>query len=180
MIDGAAKTVKNEMENLEDKAKETFDIVKNEGEELANQTAGTFDENLGNTTPGTFETVKDELKNKFGQLGDKATVYKEKVSDNLSTVAEKVHEKSDTAQNYLDQKADSINEIAHQTIGKANEIGHRAAEALTTSSDYVRNFDFEETRGQIKTSIQQRPELSIAIAGIFGLMLGMLIGRRTR
>jgi ElaB/YqjD/DUF883 family membrane-anchored ribosome-binding protein len=171
MIDGAAKTVKNESENFEEKAEETFDLVKDEGEDLTNTAA---------TAAGTFETVKDELKNKFGQLGDKATVYKEKVSDNLLTAAEKVHEKSDTAQTYLDQKADSVNEFAHQTIGKANEFGHRAAEALNTSSDYVRNFDFEETRGQLKTSIQKRPEVSIAIAGIFGLMLGLLIGKRAR
>lgn len=159
--DGAVKLAKTETEGFTDKAAQTF------------------------------ETVKDELKTKITQIEDKAAVYKEKVSDNLLGAAEKVHEKSDTAQNYLDQKADkindfthqkadSINDLAHQTIGKANEIGHRAAEALNTSSDYVRNFDFEEARTQVRTTIQQKPAVSIAIAGIFGLMIGLLIGRRAR
>lgn len=140
---------------------------------------------------GTLNLVKDDLKTKFTKIEDKANVYKEKVSDNLLGVAQKVHEKSDTTSTYLDQKvdsinefthakADTINEFAHHTIEKANHIGHRAADALSSSSDYLRNFDFEEARGQIKTTIQQKPELSLAVAGIFGLMLGLMIGRRAR
>ena len=140
---------------------------------------------------GTLNLVKDDLKTKFGAIEEKANVYKEKVSDNLSGAAEKVHARSDTAQEYLNQKADiitefahqkadTINDLAHTTIGKANELGHRAADALSSSSDYLRNFDFEEARGQIKTTIRQKPELSLAVAGIFGLMLGLMIGRRAR
>ena len=140
---------------------------------------------------GTLNLVKDDLKTKFSQIEDKANVVKEKVSENLLGAAQKVHEKSDTASTFLDQKvdsinefthtkADSINEFAHQTIEKANHLGHRAADALGTSSEYLRNFDFEEARGQIKTTIQKKPELSLAVAGIFGLMLGLMIGRRAR
>jgi ElaB/YqjD/DUF883 family membrane-anchored ribosome-binding protein len=151
-----------------------------------NKTAHTADQ-----PAGTLELVKDELKTKFSQLEDKAAVYKEKVSDNLLGAAETVHEKSDSAQDYLNQKADnlvefthqkadSVNEFAHQTIGKANHLGHRAAEALNTSSDYVRNFDFEDARTQLQRTIQQKPELSIAIAGIFGFAIGLLISRRAR
>jgi ElaB/YqjD/DUF883 family membrane-anchored ribosome-binding protein len=161
--DAAVKPVKDDLELIADEAIETTEAA------VENTEAA-----------GTLNLVKEELKNKFSQFEDKANIYKEKVSDNLSGAAGKVHEKSDTAQEYLNQKADSVNDFAHQTIGKANELGHRAAEALNTSSDYVRNFDLEEAGTRIKTTVQQRPEISIAVAGIFGLMLGLLIGRRVR
>ena len=103
--------------------------------------------------------------------------YEEKISDNVAGAAEKVDQKSNTAQVFLGDKADVINEYAYKTIEKANEIGHRAADVLAVSSNYVKNFDFAEARQQVTTTIKNKPELSIAVAGIFGLLIGLLIGR---
>ena len=134
--------------------------------------------NVENKTENAVNKVKQEVQEKVQRIGETASNYKEKVSDNLAGAADKFHEKSDTAQGFLSDKADVINEYAHHTIEKANQIGHKAADALATSSDYVKNFDISETRQQVKASIKDKPELSIAIAGIFGLLIGLLIGRK--
>lgn len=120
----------------------------------------------------TTESYKERIAEKLGEV-------KTKVSDNLSVAAEKVHARSDAAQDFLFEKSDKVNTYAHQTIEKANHLGHKAADALDVSSGYVRNFDLAETRQQVMDTIKQRPEVSIAVAGVFGLLIGLLIGRST-
>ncbi len=126
----------------------------------------------------TIDKVKQGIQTKVDQLGETTNNYKEKVSDNLSSASEKVHHGSDTAHGFLNDKADVINDYAHQTIEKANEIGHRAADVLANSSDYIKNFDVAETRRQVKDTIKEKPELSIAVAAVFGLLIGLLISRK--
>ena len=130
-------------------------------------------EAMGDSIDGSAETLKEQFSEKIG-------AFKEKVSDNLSGIAEKVHERSDTAQDYLIEKSDKVNSYAHNTIEAANQFGHRAADALDASSGYVRNFDLAETRQQVMDTIKQRPEVSIAVAGVFGLLIGLLIGRSSK
>jgi ElaB/YqjD/DUF883 family membrane-anchored ribosome-binding protein len=114
---------------------------------------------------------------------------KEKVSDNISDVAEKLHEKSDETQGILSEKVYTAEDILHrktneagdftqQTILKANRLGHRAADALNNSSDYIRNFDAAKAKDSVKRSFREKPEISIAIAGTFGLLIGLIIGSR--
>lgn len=134
--------------------------------------------NVSDKTENTIDKLKKEVQAKAEQFGETAGNYKEKVSDNLAGAADKIHAKSDTAQGFLSDKADIINEYAQNTIEKVNQIGHRAADALSNSSEYVKNFDISETRQQVKNSIKDKPELSIAIAGVFGLLIGLLIGRK--
>lgn len=143
-----------------------------DAKDLKNETADKVENRI--------EKLKQGVQQKAEQLSEKTSEYKAKVSENLSGAADKFHESSDTAQGFLDDKADVINEYAHQTIEKANEIGHRAAGVLANSSEYIKNFDVAETRQQVKKSIKQKPELSLAIVGIFGLIIGLLIGRSSK
>lgn len=128
---------------------------------------------ISDSMDNSAETIKEQFSEKVG-------AFKEKVSENLSGIAEKVHERSDTAQDYLLEKSDKVNAYAHQTIETANQFGHRAADALDASSGYVKNFDLAETRQNVMESIRQRPEVSIAVAGVFGLLIGLLIGRSSK
>lgn len=130
-------------------------------------------ESLAETVDGSAESLKEQFSEKIG-------AFKEKVSDNLSGIAGKVHDGSDTAQDFLIDKTDKVNTYAHHTIEAANHLGHRAADALDASSGYVRNFDLAETRQQVMATIKQRPEVSIAVAGVFGLLIGLLIGRSSK
>jgi len=98
----------------------------------------------------TINKVKAQASNKAEQISETTAAYKAKVSDNLSGAAEKV-----------------------------NQISHRAGDALNASSEYVKNFDLAETTQQVKKTIKQKPGFSLVIAGIFGLLIGLLIGRRT-
>ena len=133
----------------------------------------------------------EDSNDKVENLKNKADEVKEKVTNNLSGAADKVHTRVDSAQEFLDEKTDKAgelakqaaakaNEYAHQTIDKANQIGQKAATAISSSSDYIRNFDLEETKQQVKESFKEKPELTVAIAGIFGLLIGLLIGRKSK
>lgn len=126
----------------------------------------------------TVENVSDSAENFKDKVVQKVGETKEKVTGNLSTVADKFHEKSDVAQEFLGTGADNLNEFAHQAIGKVNEFGHKAADALSNSSEYLNNFDYEKTKQQVVGTIKEKPQVGFAIAGIFGLLIGLLIGRR--
>ena len=127
-------------------------------------------ENMENVSEPT-ENFKDKMAQKVGET-------KEKVTGNLSNLANKLHESSDSAQEFLDVRTDSFNEYAHQAIGKANQFGHRAADALNVSTDYINNFDFDKTKQQVVETIKEKPQIGLAIAGLFGLIIGLLLGRR--
>lgn len=126
-----------------------------------------------------FNSAKETTENLKEKVVQKASETKEKVTGNLSTAADKVHEKSDSAQNFLDSRADTLNDYAHQAIGKANKFGHRAAEALSNSSDYINNFDYEKTKHQVVKTVKDKPQIGLAIAGIFGLLIGLIVGRKS-
>lgn len=128
-------------------------------------------------TNNTVQNLKETAQAKIEQVGNKAEDYKGKVSESVSGVAGKVHEKSDTAQEYLGTKAEKLNEFAHTAMGKVNRYGHKAADALDNSSVYLKNLDFAEAAQNLKTGIKQRPGTGIVIAGIFGLLIGLMIGK---
>lgn len=107
------------------------------------------------------------------------STVKESVATGLATAAERVHERADTTEEYLNSKADKVHEIAQHTFERVNKAGHRTADMLAATSGYVKDLDLREKRQQLKSTISDRPELSIAIAGIFGLAIGLLLGRRT-
>jgi ElaB/YqjD/DUF883 family membrane-anchored ribosome-binding protein len=123
------------------------------------------------------EPIENIVESSTEVLSDKLGAVKLKLSDNLSVAAEKVHQTSDVAQDFLFDKSDKVNTFAHSTIEKASHLGHRAADALDASSGYVREFDMAEKRDQVLGTIRERPEISLAIAGAFGLAIGLLVGR---
>lgn len=117
----------------------------------------------------------EDFKEKIAQ---KVVETRVKLTENLSNAANKVHEKSDTALEFLDGSADNLNKYAHQAINKANQFGHRAADAINTSSEYLNNFDYNQTKQQVVKTVKDKPQIGFAIAGLFGLIIGLLIGRK--
>lgn len=128
------------------------------------------DKNLSNSA----EIDGDKIK----QVENKTTEIKEKVSKDLLGASDKLHEKSDSAQEFLDAKTNQATEYAHETINKVNELGHRAADALGSTSEYVRNIDLNEARERVKQTIKSKPEIGIVAAGVIGFFIGLLIGKR--
>ncbi len=113
----------------------------------------------------------------------------EKAADGLSHVAGRIHDRSDTAKDYLGEKVTNIeefvgektNEIADSSRKKletASTLGHRAAEFLDKSSESIRNADLEEAKDRMMTTLRERPEIGIAVAGAFGMLIGYLLGKR--
>lgn len=125
------------------------------------------------------KNLKSQAQDKIEAVGSNIEALRDKVSTNLSGVAEAVHTKADTAQEFLDNKTDKFSDYAHQAIGVANTYGHRAAGALETSSEYVKKIDINETGQQLKNTLQ-KPQVGLAVAGILGIFVGLLIGKVTR
>ena len=117
------------------------------------------------------DNFKEKIVQKVGET-------KGKVTENLSNAASKVHEKSDTALEFLDSGADNLNKYAHQAIEKANQFGHRAADAINNSSEYINNFDYNKSKQQVVKTVKDNPQIGFAIAGLFGLIIGLFIGRK--
>ncbi len=122
---------------------------------------------------------------------DKAANLKFKLADNLSSAASSVHDKSDTvktaadsgidrAKDVMESGIEKANDLAHSAVAKANSLGHKTASAMESTSDYVKDFDIVEVRNELRAKVAARPEVSIAVAGFFGLAIGLLIGNRFR
>ena len=133
-----------------------------------------------NQTEQTFGKIREKVGETVNTLQEKTQVVKESVSGNLLNVADKVHQRSDTTQEFLDKKTDELNALAHRTIEKANDLAHKAGDVLNSSSEFIKNFDIEETRKQVKTTVQENPGTSLVVAGVFGLLIGLLIGRNNK
>ncbi len=134
-------------------------------------------ETIGFAGNQTIGSVKETIGSQVAVIKEKANLAQQKVSENLAAAAEVVHQKSDATQEALDYKTDKINEFAHNAIEKVNEFGHRAGDALVTSSDLVRKFDLAQSASQLKVKIKENPGISLSLVGIFGLALGLMIGR---
>lgn len=149
----------------------------NVGTKTVNEDGSTEMSGIINKVGETASKIQEQVKAKTEQFGETAGKAKEKVSDNLANAAGTVHTKADTAQEVLDKSADVINEYAHQAINKVNEYGHRTADALESSSEYLKNFDYEETKEQVIETLREKPQIGFALAGILGLIIGLLLGR---
>ena len=98
--------------------------------------------------------------------------------------AEKAHDLTQRAvdRTYdLTQSAiDKSQELGQTAVGAIGTAGHYVADAVSSTSNYVKDFEFAEAKKQIRESIVERPGVSVAIAGIFGLLIGLSLGRRSR
>lgn len=127
--------------------------------------------------------IKENIEEAIHNIADKKETKVDKrenenLSAELTQASDKIHKETDAAEGFLSDKAEIINEYAQQTIEKVNQIGQRTVEALANSSDFVRKFDISDARQQVKKTIKNKPELSIAVAGVFGLLVGLLIRRK--
>lgn len=109
---------------------------------------------------------------------EKANTLKDKVTDNISNIADKLHQGADSGKTFLNDRAEKVNTLAHQALDRATDIGHRAADAVGNSSEYVKNFDLEETKESIKAAVKEKPEILLITVGILGLAVGYLLGKK--
>lgn len=128
-----------------------------------------------------MDRESEKLANNVRETADEA---KSKVSEAISTGGEAVQKAKESTQKFVSEKADQIGTYAHQVYDKAydkaGQLGNRASEAISNSADYVRNLDVEKARDAVKNTVQEKPELSIVIAAMTGLVIGLIIGRTGR
>lgn len=99
------------------------------------------------------------------QGSDKSTGFenvKNTIADTLHKVAEAVGAKT------ADQDVQS---------GLA-QYGKQATRWLDQSSEYVRQFDYEQADARVREYVRQSPERSLLIAGAIGLIIGAILRRR--
>lgn len=135
--------------------------------------------------PNTNEAAKKAVDNKGNETSNNAqnkmTETKNTAADTASDASGSIQKAAETAQSFVSDKAQQINDYAQQAYGKAyetaNKLGSRATDAFNTSAEYVKNIDVEKARESVKTAVKEKPELSIAIAALTGLVIGLIIGR---
>ncbi|REJ77604.1 MAG: hypothetical protein DWQ47_14630 [Acidobacteria bacterium] len=114
---------------------------------------------------------------------------KDNAADKLSDAAEFIDRQADSTHEYLDGKTDRIEENARERItdaadaargalGRGRDAGHAAADRIRSTSDLVRETDLDEVRQNAADRIRNNPGLVVASAGMAGLIIGLLIGRR--
>ncbi len=122
---------------------------------------------------------------------NKMEKVQEKASGKLFNAAGVVHNKTDEAQEFLAEKLANtedvlrkktyeVSDYTQQNLEQANKLGHRAADLIENSSEYIKDFDARETKEKLVKTIKNNPEIGIAIAGVFGLLVGYLAGRKSK
>ncbi len=135
------------------------------------------------------QTATKEAKDKLKSIETSVEKGQEKVAEKLSKTADALHEKADNVQEFLTDKTvgaeDSLrqktyeaSDAAQQTLEKANKLGHKTADAIERSSEYVRDFDAREARDKAIKAMKNRPQLMLTAAGLIGIAIGYLVGRR--
>ena len=128
--------------------------------------------------------IKENGKNSISDIAARANhsinkaraLNKKTVSVNQSDTAEKNHRKSETSQ---ESSTSRSNANDGKTGGKIDQSAAWTANVVDASSEYIKNFDLAKTTQKVKKTIKQNPGFSFAIAGIFGLFIGLMVGRRT-
>ena len=127
------------------------------------------------------DKVENKTEETLSNVQDKVEAVKGQASDAISAGGAAVQRAKETAQNFVSDKADQISSYANQAYDKASEtatkLGSKASEAISSSADYVKNIDVDKARETVKTAVQDKPELSIVIAALTGLVIGLIIGR---
>lgn len=127
----------------------------------------------------TADNAADTAQNIVGDASGTAATMKRSVADSLSTAGEKLHTRADSTKSYLETGAEKVHDAALSSIEKANRAGHYAADAISGASEYIRETDLKKAGQDLRQTVTRKPELSLAIAGLFGLALGLLLGRRS-
>lgn len=107
-------------------------------------------------------------------------IIKGKFSDSVSNINASVEKGVEELKSNLSDKTERLTEMAQQTLEKANNLGSRASDAVKDSASYVRSLDFEQAGAAVKKVMKEQPGLSIAIAGVAGLIVGLIVARRLK
>lgn len=80
----------------------------------------------------------------------------------------------------LQNAADALGEKAaeHGTQGGMAQYAKQASGWLDQSSRCVRQFDYEQADAKVREAFRQNPGRSLVIAGLVGLVIGAIWGRR--
>lgn len=101
---------------------------------------------------------------------DRRSADKSSTSENIKTaIADKMHKVSAA----VGERA--ANQDAQSAMA---QYGKQAAEVLDESADYIEQFDYEQADAKVREYVRQNPGLTLLIAGVTGLIIGVISRRR--
>jgi len=76
--------------------------------------------------------------------------------------------------------AEALSEKATGQVAQCGiaHYGKQASEWLDQSSEYVRQFDYEQADAGVREYVRQSPGRSLLLAGAIGLIIGAILRRR--
>lgn len=122
--------------------------------------------------------AKEKVEGNLDLATQKTEDLKGRVSNNISNIADKIHHGADSGKAFLDERVEKTNVLAHQALDKASQIGHQAADAISSSSEYIKNFDLENAKDSVKTAIKDKPEALVLAVGIIAFAVGYMVGKK--
>lgn len=132
---------------------------------------------------------KEKNKESEGQITKRAEQARDSAAESVGGTAGAVRKRTDSAHEYLNEQTEAIEETfkdktekaadaARELLGKSRDAGHNAADRLDSASEYLRDVDLEDFKHRTAERVRENPGLVIASAGIAGLLIGYLLGRK--
>ncbi len=123
-------------------------------------------------TPQGTKSFVDKTTETVDTLGatisDAATQVKDKANDLGRTAAKKLEDSRHAAVRGLDSTASAL----HQGGEKVTGMAHGAADALTSTADYLRNHDAKSMLADIGKAVKNNPGPALLAAGVLGFLMG--------
>ncbi|QQS40991.1 MAG: hypothetical protein IPM63_16730 [Acidobacteriota bacterium] len=110
-------------------------------------------------------------------------------AEGVGGAAGAVRKRTDSAHDYLSEQTEAIEETfkekteeaadaARELLERSRQAGYGAADRIDSASDYLRDVDLNEVRQRAAERVRENPAIVIASAGIAGLLIGYLLGRK--
>ena len=113
------------------------------------------------------------------RVGNRANAIKDSMSDMARTATQTADEGRQTVADRLGSAASAVRDRADQLPGgpKVQQFAHAAAEQLSTTADYMRNNDAKRMLADVERVVKNNPGPSLAIAAVFGFLIGRSLTR---
>ncbi|MCO6512255.1 MAG: hypothetical protein J5I65_15840 [Aridibacter famidurans] len=100
-----------------------------------------------------------------------------------------VRKRTDSAHDYLSEQTAAIEETfkekteeaadaARELLDRSRQAGYNAADRIDSASDYLQDVDLGDVRQRAAERVRENPAIVIASAGVAGLLIGYLLGKK--
>lgn len=135
--------------------------------------------------------TENNKRNREGKENTSAKIEKAQAAaaETTGRAAGAVRKRTDSAHDYLSEQTEAIEETfkekteeaadaARELLEKSRQAGYSAADRIDSASGYLQDVDLSDVRQRAAERVRENPAIVIASAGVAGLLIGYLLGRK--